>query len=174
MLVAVRAPGIQLFTETSYTPLTTARSSGRLLGNAIWSLSSTYGFQQLRYTNSAGLTATADFGNMTSLSALNARYNSYTCTPNPASVTSNANVTNFYFRGQSGRCTDWSDSCDWAALAFSTTSICDLGDFWDSYSVWWILSGESCTSFQDSNTMGAFSSDKPCCHRARRSCRDSY
>jgi len=142
--VAVRVPLIQLFTETVYTPLTTAQVSGRLQGNNIWSLSSTFPFQQLRYSNSVGNSATANFGSVTSLSALNAQYASYTCAATPATVTSTlSTLVNFYFRGKSGTCVPYDDGCDWAALAFSTSSssVCSASDSWDTTQPWWIMSG---------------------------------
>lgn len=143
-LVAVRIPLIQLFTETVYTPLTTAHVSGRLQGGNIWSLSSTFSFQQLRYSNSAGYWATANFGSPTSLSALNAQYSSYSCTPTTASVTSTLSIlTHWYFRGVSGSCALYDDNCDWAALAFSA-AMCTASDVWDVNAPWWIMSGESC------------------------------
>ena len=149
-LVAIRAPMIQLFTETVYTPLTTAQASGRLQGNNIWSLSSTFPFQQLRYSNSVGNSATANFGSVTSLSALNAQYASYTCTATTATVTSTVStLVNFYFRGRSGFCTPYDDGCDWAALAFATSSssVCGFGDSWDTQQPWWVLSGKSALCF---------------------------
>jgi len=141
-LAAIRTNnGVAPFAEAAYAPLlTSSGTSGKL--SAVWSLSSTYSFREIRYTDTSGNWAIATFPSTTTMSALNGLYSTYTPTPTTATVTTNVGgLTNYYFRAQSGNNGYYSDSSDWAAMCFSVGGIVNYSDGWDiSYAVW-LLSG---------------------------------
>jgi len=130
-----------MFAEPSYSPLlTSSGSSGRLA--QVWSLSSTFTFREMRFTDSLGNYAIATFPATTTLSELNNLYSTYTSSPTTATVSSNVGgLTNFYFRAQSGANGYYSDSSDWAVMCFSVGGIGSLGDTWDLTYAFWLLAG---------------------------------
>eukprot|EP01116_Phalansterium_solitarium_P001384 TRINITY_DN11189_c0_g1_i1.p1 TRINITY_DN11189_c0_g1~~TRINITY_DN11189_c0_g1_i1.p1 ORF type:complete len:615 (+),score=143.69 TRINITY_DN11189_c0_g1_i1:81-1847(+) len=140
-LVNVRSTGVAMFAETAYGPLLKTNVPGRVA--ELWSSTNTVSFRQLRYTNDAGYYATVDFGATTSLNGLNTALSTYTYTYNYAISSTNTVLSYFIMRGQSGTsCAGWSDSCDFAYMAFvNSASISSYGDAWDYNQPWWILSG---------------------------------
>ena len=159
-LMAVRASGIQMFNEASATPLLTSATSGRL--GTVWSASNnTLNFTKIRYTNDNSESAIATFPSSVNLNYLNTTYSSYTSTPTNATVTStDSRLTSYYFRGQSGANSPYSDSSDWAAMVFSTSSISGYGDGWDTANGYWILSGTDNTNDPMSTTSNAVGKPK--------------
>jgi len=145
MIVATHGRGIAPFFETvvDSTSFVDQDSTNRRL--SVWTSDSTALWQQLRYSTINGtLFATADFGFLTSLSDINDLYPSYSSAPTSASVETNlcSSVDAFYVRGASGDVTtSWSDSLDWAYMAFSTRNISNYRDGWDVSNPYWIYNG---------------------------------
>ncbi|MFO0607205.1 MAG: fibrinogen-like YCDxxxxGGGW domain-containing protein [Polyangiales bacterium] len=140
-LVAIREPGIQMFAETTRAPLIPTDATGRSAN--IWASNNTsFPFTSIRYTNTTPSFAIAALGGDTTLNALNTVNSSYVSTPLTATVTSSVStLTNFYWRAQSGANSPFSDSSDWAYMAFAESGINAFGDGWDVFHPFWVLAG---------------------------------
>lgn len=166
-LVNSRTPGVVMFTESGFNPLLTSSGNGRV--TQIWSLSSTFSFTSMRFTDGLGSYATITFPAATTLANLNSLYSSWTSSPVSGTVTTNvASLSGggFYFRGMSGSCGPFSDSCDYAFMGFSLSSISSLGDGWDVSYPAFILAGCDYTDPASSSdvSVGLHSTGSLSCH----------
>jgi Fibrinogen beta and gamma chains, C-terminal globular domain/Stigma-specific protein, Stig1 len=140
-LAAIRQPGIAMFAETARTPLLPTDANGRSAN--IWASNNTsFPFTAIRYTNTTPNFAIATFASQTTLNAQNTAASAYVSAPIAATVSSSVpTLTAFYWRAQSGAFTPYSDSSDWAYMAFAESAISTYGDGWDVSRPYWILSG---------------------------------
>lgn len=143
-LVAMRVNAVQMFTEPAMTSLLpTNTGSGRI--DAIFSMSNAnYPFTAIRYTNNDPNWAIATFSSQqtfASLDASNPSYSQYPVIPSATVTSSVSSLVNYYWRAMSYPASPYSDSADWAYMAFTVAPPISSGDGWDLYNPSWILAG---------------------------------